>query len=245
MKRWLEIKFKKIMEAKSSGRNSNIELLRIIGMLLIVMSHYAHGFEGVNVPGFNKYFEKVFTSFGQVGVGIFLIIAAFFMVDSQVNMKKFLRLYLDVQFYSIVIFMLFLIFKSEYALHPRMILKSFLPILYVNYWYFTSYVIIMLLSPFFNMLIKEMNQHQYKRLLIVLFSVFTISRFLYGSMSDEAISGFVFGKLIPCFNIYFLAGYIKKFKLVLKNRGGVASLSHTKHYWYLPVYSVDCINTIY
>ena len=38
--------------------------------------------------------------------------------------------------------------------------------------------------------------------------VFTVSRFAYGSLSDS-FSGFAFGKLIPCFNLYVIGAYLK------------------------------------
>lgn len=35
------------------------------------------------------------------------------------------------------------------------------------YWYFTAYVVVFLLAPFFNMLIEKMSKEEFKRLLIL------------------------------------------------------------------------------
>ena len=63
------------MKEMHKQRNSNIELLRIIAMFMIIASHYPHGLSGTDLGyGANRYFYSIFTAFGQVGVGIFLLI---------------------------------------------------------------------------------------------------------------------------------------------------------------------------
>ena len=196
------------MKEMHKQRNSNIELLRIIAMFMIIASHYPHGLSGTDLGyGANRYFYSIFTAFGQVGVGIFLLIMGYFMIDQKMTLKRFLRLYLDVICYSIVVFVLFAAFGRQY-ITLKLILKSFLPLLYVNWWYFTTYVIIMLFSPWLNKMLKSLEIDEYKKLIVDLVVVFTVSRFAYGSLSDS-FSGFAFGKLIPCFNLYVIGAYLK------------------------------------
>lgn len=61
------------------ARLSNIELLRIIAMIMIVFHHYAtHGGAYWNVyDGANEWISTVMISFGKIGVDIFMIICGY------------------------------------------------------------------------------------------------------------------------------------------------------------------------
>lgn len=77
------------MKEMHKQRNSNIELLRIIAMFMIIASHYPHGLSGTDLGyGANRYFYSIFTAFGQVGVGIFLLIMGYFMIDQKMIFKE-------------------------------------------------------------------------------------------------------------------------------------------------------------
>ena len=62
----------------SKKRNSSLELLRILAMLFIVISHYSvHG--GFNLNSINLLFNKVFlqvSTLGNLGVNIFVLISS-------------------------------------------------------------------------------------------------------------------------------------------------------------------------
>ncbi len=60
-------------------RKSNIEVLRIIAMIMIVFSHfYSHGeFNNVENP-INLFFLKYISTFGKIGVNIFVLISRLF-----------------------------------------------------------------------------------------------------------------------------------------------------------------------
>lgn len=194
-------------------RNSKIERLRIVAMFMIVTSHYAHAFEYIKVSNtFNYIFSKAFTSFGQIGVGLFLLISAYFMIGSSHKRRKIYQLHLHVLFWSICILAIFMIFQREY-INVKMLLKSLFPVLFVNYWYFTTYYLLFVISPYFDMIIDRLeDQTQYKKFLGILFVFSSLTRVIPGAFSDQSISGFTIGKLIPCFVVYFLCGYIKKYQ---------------------------------
>ncbi len=78
-----------IVDAKKSKRNSNLELLRIIAMLLIVAHHfgiYAIGYSNGN--SLSDYYNAVFYSFGKVGVVLFMMISAYFLCDRSVKRER-------------------------------------------------------------------------------------------------------------------------------------------------------------
>ena len=98
---------------EQNQRNSNLELLRVISMILIVMSH------GDNWMGLAQMYEtkvcvnKLIADWlnlgGQIGVGCFLLISGYFMVEQQFNLKRIFRLLGEVWFYSIGIFVIYII----------------------------------------------------------------------------------------------------------------------------------------
>lgn len=75
-------------------RESNIELLRIVSMVLIIMHHFSvHGtFPFTPELTFNKVFLQVFGLGGKAGVVAFVMITGYFMVSSSFKLHKFGKL---------------------------------------------------------------------------------------------------------------------------------------------------------
>ena len=84
-----------IMNIIKNQRNSNLELLRIIAMVFIVSHHFAvHGFGDCNfvISNPNNYLIYLLSIFGKIGVDIFVLISAYFMVNSRFTLRKLLVL---------------------------------------------------------------------------------------------------------------------------------------------------------
>lgn len=66
-------------------RNSNLEILRIVSMILIIVHHYVvHGqFEWSNTITTNKILLEVLSLGGKLGVNCFVLITGYFMVQSK------------------------------------------------------------------------------------------------------------------------------------------------------------------
>lgn len=92
-------------------RSSNLELFRIITMLLIVAHHYVVNSGLVDVGGVvlsnylsvKSIFILIFGAWGKIGINCFVMITGYFMCTAQINMRKYIRLVLEVYFYNIVI----------------------------------------------------------------------------------------------------------------------------------------------
>ena len=93
-------------------RNSNIEIVRIISMIFIVLSHYTvhNGIENASLPlGLNRYILEIST-LGNIGVILFVLISGYFSIEQkEFKFKKIISLYLQVMFYSTSIYLLFVI----------------------------------------------------------------------------------------------------------------------------------------
>ena len=70
-------------------RKSNIELLRIVAILMIISFHYSFksGYV-VNQLDYNSIVVKTFYFLGELGVNLFILITGYFMVKGKFSFKK-------------------------------------------------------------------------------------------------------------------------------------------------------------
>lgn len=190
----------------NNPRNSNLEILRIIAMLFIVSFHLArHGFDGVvfALSNPNSYFLYFLAILGKIGVDIFIIISAYFMVKSKFTFRKLLVLGGATYFYSILFLIIFTFFLTPVTpISAEDLLRSILPISHNGYWFITDYIVLMLLSPFLNIGINKLSKSNYIKLLLIVFIMWTIY---------PTFTGYSFGvsELIFFFVLYLIGGFIR------------------------------------
>ena len=81
-------------------RDSNLELFRIITMLLIVAHHYVvnSGLTAEDGPilssptSTHSLFLVLFGAWGKIGINCFVMITGYFMCKSKITAKKFVKL---------------------------------------------------------------------------------------------------------------------------------------------------------
>ena len=94
-----------IME-KTNIRKSNIELLRIIGMLMIVAHHYVvnsgimNAFETGNTS-MNYVFLTLWGMWGKTGINVFILVSGFLCVHPALQFEGIARCYLSI--FSIIL----------------------------------------------------------------------------------------------------------------------------------------------
>lgn len=208
-------------------------------MILIVMSHSD---DWMGLAGFyretvclNKFIADWLHLGGQIGVGCFLLISGYFMVDKQITSKKIFIILGEVWFYTISIWFFFCAISilngsGSWIIYLKEGIFAFLPVLSSHYWFVTAYIILMILSPFFNKLILSLDKHTYQLFLFTIIVIFVI---IDGGI-PAALPGMSEGRLIPVFVMYFVAGYIKKYVVDKKNNAskhiGVAVLMYVLLY---------------
>ena len=139
------------MSSKKEKRQSNIELLRIISMLAIIIGHLVHQTEILQVnSGRNLLFAYILGSGHRIGVNLFLLIGMWFAVDSSFKAERVTRLYLQMAFYTIGISIIILILGLP---HTNLdIFRCFLPYTLRPVWFGSAYISLLLLIPFMNCL---------------------------------------------------------------------------------------------
>ena len=96
-------------------RTSNLELYRILVMLLIVAHHYVVNsglmdMMNQNILSANTTFFSLFGAWGKTGINCFVLITGYFMCKSQITLNKFLKLLIWVITYSFTITTIFIVF---------------------------------------------------------------------------------------------------------------------------------------
>ena len=157
-------------------RKIGVEYLRIVSMLLIVANHFLL-FTGVldNVKPFtiSYYIVWLLEAIGYVGVDCYVLISGYFLIQSKFSWKKVLGLIGEVWFYSVVILVCLIVTKQG-IYSSAQILNAFLPVSTSQYWFMTDYIILYILSPFINIGLQNLDQKQFKKLLLILLILFSI-----------------------------------------------------------------------
>jgi len=190
---------------KKQERNSNLELLRIVSIIMIISHHYAvhGGWTITNELSLNRVIIQFLSLGGKLGVNCFVLITGYFMVNSIFSVKKLLKIMRQVFFYSVTIMILFKLFKiSDIGISE--IIESFFPIIFYKYWFATTYVLLYILTPYLNKFINSLTCKEHKQLLIVLTILLSaIPTFTNTSLGTGNVMWFVF--------LYLIAGYLRKY----------------------------------
>ena len=115
-----------------SNRNSNIELLRIISMLLIVCGHFVQQSGEFNIcECVNDLILIFISSASRISVKIFLLIGIWYMVDSEFKAKKVLKLYFELFLYCYILTIFSAFFVKDLELFSTV--KCFFRLFYIHY----------------------------------------------------------------------------------------------------------------
>ena len=160
-------------------RNSSIELLRIIAMLMIMILHA--NYVAIGIPGIDRIIHYPTSAFLQVfaenscivGVNVFVLISGWFGI--KYKRKKLTELFFQCLFFSIIVFAIFII-NGNYELNRINILSSLM--LYKNaYWFVWSYLVLYITAPIINSFIENNDKSTFKRVLILFLSFQIIIQF--------------------------------------------------------------------
>lgn len=140
---------------KTTPRDYEIDLLRIISMLMVPMVHVI-GQGGILTAAahFSMQYESAWMlmSFLLVAVNCFILITCYVYYGKQTRYYRLATLWIEVLFYSIIIMVIiYFMFPADFILES--IWKGILPTFYTNgqfsrYWFFTAYAGMFLISPF-------------------------------------------------------------------------------------------------
>lgn len=203
------------LKDEKTQRKSNLELYRILVMLLIVAHHYVVN-SGVTEAMYadpmsgNSIFLFLFGAWGKTGINCFVLISGYFMCKSRITLTKFLKLIGEVLFYRIIINMVFCV--TGYAQFSLRDLPGLLlPIKSVDTGFISCYLLFFLFIPFLNVLVQNLSEKQHIYLML-------LSLFAYSLMGSVPIFTVTMNYVSWFIVLYLIAAYIRLHPKVLFNK---------------------------
>ena len=187
-------------------RSSNIELMRIVMILLIIMHHYVVNstvMDGVQMDAItpNVIFLQLWGMWGKTGINAFVLVSGFFLCTGRLTWQKYFKLVLEIFFYNIVIYVVFLVMGYE-SLSLKALFHVFFGIFhYAGDGFFASFMLFYLFVPFLNLLIKNLNSVEWHRLLALLIFVQVVTVTIFRSHAFNEISWYM--------TLYLLGAYLR------------------------------------
>lgn len=197
------------VQKSAKKRETNMELLRIVAMLMVLIQHCVGrglllGNPSINIS--NLILIRFLDSLAQVANASFLFITGYYMINKKFNLKRILNLWGKTILYSLIIFVI-CSFLGIYA----DALAFLFPITFGEYWFISAYIALYFLLPIINILLNKLTQRQFKYFLIALIVMLGVIRVISNP------GGIFSGNIFPVIMFYSIGAYIKRFVKVKPN----------------------------
>lgn len=196
---------KNINNISRFAREGNMELLRIIAMILVLMVHanfYSLGtprHEDIELNFASSFLRILFNFISVICVTIFILISGWFSI--KINLKGFSKLIFQCLFFSFGLLLVFvLIGKSEFSL------KKIQTCLYLSKWdwFVKSYIALYILSPVLNNFIEHNSKKRIEYFLLSFYLFQTI--FAFRGSASFILNGY---SVFSFIGLYVLGRYLK------------------------------------
>ena len=197
------------------GRQANFELLRIIAMFMVVILHWNTNSGllldvGSPVTGAGVW-SLVTESVCIVAVNVYVLISGYFLSSCTFSFRRVAQVLVQTLFYTVLIppvLALVGVLSWSKVLNPYHIWNSIFPVQSGHYWFVSAYVVLCLLSPFFNAGLETLSPKRMQQLLAALLLFFCIGK----SFSPLQFALDRFGYDLGWFAVLYLTGgYLKKY----------------------------------
>lgn len=190
------------MKEPKKERDSNIELLRIISIILIIMGHMI-GQSGIfpNCPNGTQSILLFMGSAPRIAVNIFLMIATWYMVDRDFQVSRIVKLYSELFLYVVTITIAMFFWGEVDSI--KNLLRGLMPLFGRPLWFASAYIFLLLLSPYLQLIFK-LESRKLSKLIIILFVMICVV-----SSFPDIQEGYVVDSLWFIF-IYIFMGFYKK-----------------------------------
>ena len=213
-------------------RETNLELLRVLCILFIIIGHIG-GRSGI----------EEFSTFAHIAphaVNCFILISGYFLITAKFKFERVLRIIFETIFYTFIITLaLFLLGKAN----CEDLCKSIFPFAPTkfNYWFVTKYIALVLLSPFIQKICTALTKKQYLLLLgtVLLTSSTLLLIFPFGGLFCDGFS------LYWMITLFITGGYLRLHYNTQKVYWGTAAITFLIIYNICSIYLNGIINLGY
>ena len=198
-------------------RQTNFELLRILAMFLIVSFHlsFKSGFS-FDEPSADTLLVKTLWLLGELGVNLFMLVTGYFLVQSRgAKSHKFILLLAQILFYYFTTSLIVSFIQGVTLGGKRDLLLLFFPTILGKYWYATAYVILYILSPWINSLIRSLSQSSFLKLICTLLILYSLIPTFFGVVTGNPEGLLFYTRLLWLFVIYLCGAYFHLYRFAL------------------------------
>ena len=201
-------------------RNSNVELLRIITMLFIIMHHCV-----INGYGLQEQLKSGILNGGEgdsvflcflnaivvIGVNVFFLISGYYGINF--SLKKLCTLVFNLYFYADILTLIAVAVGME---HIGFATIKLLILPFYKYWFIIVYILLFILSPILNAGIESLNRVQSVFLTVFFTAFFCCLGFVSEATFISLNDGY---SLMFAMYLYFLGRMMNKWKLLKRSQG--------------------------
>lgn len=198
---------RKKVKKMDSKRESNIEACRLVCMLLLIAHHCVLHGGAVNMEfGPNLVAAMFLIPGGKLCFDAFLAISCWFLVEQSFRTERFLKVWLEVLFYSVG----FAVVASLFGMGPSNWFSVLLPITGNSHGFAASYLAFYLLLPFLGKMTKDITKKQGRWLLAIIF-YFEVGAQIIGAINNYYQP--LFSELLLFVLCYILALNLKRWPI--------------------------------
>ena len=190
-------------------KNYGIDALRILSMFMVTILHVLTQGGILNASGrFTSQYEVVWLlqTMAFCAVNVYALISGYVWVYAKYRYRNLMELWLQVFFYTVSITILFrLLYPSSVAALDW--IKAIFPVMFNQYWYFSSYVALFIFIPLLNIILEKMEKRQLQFCITMILFFFSVIQTLFYSDVFGTNDGY---SAIWLMILYLVGGYIRK-----------------------------------
>lgn len=154
----------------SSERRSGIELLRLFAGCAVIVLHYNYYGGGLEyATGMNYYFLLILECICIVAVNAFILITGYFnCYNTEIRPLKIIQLLVQVILFGGITYILKGLMGGELSV------AGFLLAMLPNNYFVILYIVLYLMSPYINRLMKQLTYKQLFHMLVLIFVIFSV-----------------------------------------------------------------------
>jgi surface polysaccharide O-acyltransferase-like enzyme len=198
--------------SQRNNRDTALDLLKIVAAFFVVILHVngysvvLHGISNYSTVSRIQYI--ILEAISYPAIHIFVLVGSYYMIKIDHQQKSIRRIYSQTLTVTIIgLFIAFFLIPSDITLERG--LRSIFPFSQRAYWYVSDYIVLLLLSPYLNIIINYTNNKQIVILMIILIFITTILPYI--STSD-----WISSNLLLFVELYIISGYIIRIEDKLK-----------------------------
>ena len=191
-------------------RQSNIEILRIVATLMILMVHFSGwllSFVGIDTFWANgtsmAVTRAMLNSVTCIGVVLFVLISGYFGIHPK--LRSLLNLFTCLAFFYLGAYLYNCWATGDAVFQHHRVLRSLMAFSHEN-WFIQCYLFLMLLSPVLNAFVEKVSE----KALLIYILIFMACAFYFGCVHDSTYFYFNRGYSVTTFIMIYLVGrYLK------------------------------------